>query len=151
VQRGGRILEEFALVLEPGEEVHRRMDGAGDRPGQPERTRHRLPASQAPAAPRAAPVPERPVAAAAAPQSSPQEVPAGGTLGYFTADTTPWARVLIDGRDTGITTPIAASGKISLRPGTYTVTFVVGKQRFDYPLRILPGKHHRLVKELPVQ
>ena len=72
-------------------------------------------------------------------------------VGYLIANTTPWAKVLIDGKDTGKTTPIAPRAKIPLRPGKHRVTFVVGAKKYSYPIIIEAGKDHRLIKELPVE
>ncbi len=71
--------------------------------------------------------------------------------GYLIAWTTPWARVWIDGKDTGKTTPIAPRAKIPLSPGKHKVTFVVGTEKFSYPVVIEPGAVKKLRKELPLQ
>jgi hypothetical protein len=72
-------------------------------------------------------------------------------VGYLLAYTTPWARVHVNGKDTGKMTPIAQRAKIPLRPGKHTVTFVVGRETFDYVVVIEPGKDRRLVEDLPVK
>lgn len=72
-------------------------------------------------------------------------------VGYLVAWTTPWARVFIDGRDTGKMTPIAPRAKIALKPGKHRVTFVVGTQRFHYPIVVSPGETFKLRETLPVQ
>ena len=71
--------------------------------------------------------------------------------GSFTAFTKPWARVYIDGKDTGKMTPIAPRSAISLQPGRHKVVFEVGDQRFPYSITIEPGKRKNLVKVLPVK
>jgi serine/threonine protein kinase len=71
--------------------------------------------------------------------------------GWFMAYTTPWARVYIDGKDTGKMTPIAPRAKIALKPGKHKVTFVVGKQKFHYWIVIEAGKDYKLVKDLDVK
>jgi serine/threonine protein kinase len=76
--------------------------------------------------------------------------PAVGAPGYLLLQTTPWARVLIDNRDTGKKTPVDLATRIVLPPGKHTVTFVVGNRRFSYPIVIEAGREHRLVKILPM-
>ena len=70
--------------------------------------------------------------------------------GYLVANTQPWAQVIIDGRDTGKTTPIAPRSKIALEPGQHKVTFVYKGQRFDYSITVKPGQTVKLLKTLPV-
>jgi serine/threonine protein kinase len=71
--------------------------------------------------------------------------------GFLVAWTTPWARVFIDGKDTGKMTPIAPRAKVALEPGKHRVTFVVGSERFSYPVVIEAGETKKLRQELPVQ
>ncbi|MCC6748746.1 MAG: PEGA domain-containing protein [Deltaproteobacteria bacterium] len=71
--------------------------------------------------------------------------------GFLVANTTPWAKVLIDGQDTGRTTPIAPRSKIPLKAGKHTVTFVVEGKRFSFPLSVKAGETARLIKQLPVE
>ena len=70
--------------------------------------------------------------------------------GYLIANTVPWARVWIDGKDTGRSTPIAKRSRLELSPGKHKVTFVFGKQKFPYSVTIAPGKTAKLVEDLPV-
>ena len=67
--------------------------------------------------------------------------------GYFIAFTKPWARVIIDGKDTGKVTPIAPAAKIPLKPGTHKVTFVVGDDKHTFSFKIEPGKLTRMAKQ----
>jgi hypothetical protein len=92
-----------------------------------------------------------PSAAAAAPPppTAPPE-PAEGE-GYLMADTTPWARVVVDGTDTSKMTPIAPRARIPLAAGKHVVTFVVGEQKFSYTIMVTPGQDYHLTKELPVK
>jgi hypothetical protein len=69
----------------------------------------------------------------------------------FTAYTKPWARVFIDGKDTGKMTPIAPRSAIPLSPGTHKVLFVVDDQKFPFTITIKPGEKKNLVKVLPVK
>ena len=71
--------------------------------------------------------------------------------GMFTAYTKPWARVFIDGKDTGKMTPIAPRSAIPLSPGTHKVVFAVGDQKFPFTVTIRPGEKKNLVKVLPVK
>ena len=76
-------------------------------------------------------------------------IPATGD-GYLIANTTPWARVLVDSKDTGKMTPIAPKARIALPPGKHTITFVVGDKKFPFPVTIEAGKELRLQKTLPL-
>ena len=69
--------------------------------------------------------------------------------GFLVANTQPWAKVLIDGKDTGKTTPIAPRSKIALKPGKHVVTFVVanGKQ-YTFDVVIKSAHDTRLIKQL---
>ncbi|MCA1665083.1 MAG: hypothetical protein LC659_12580, partial [Myxococcales bacterium] len=68
--------------------------------------------------------------------------------GYLVANTQPWAKVIIDGKDTGKTTPIAPRSKIALKPGKHVVTFVVNGKKFNFDVAIKPGEDTRLIKQL---
>ncbi|HEX2573885.1 MAG TPA: PEGA domain-containing protein, partial [Polyangia bacterium] len=66
-------------------------------------------------------------------------VPAGED-GYLIANTQPWAKVIIDGKDTGKTTPIAPRSKIPLKPGKHTVTFVANGRNYNFDITIKAGE-----------
>jgi eukaryotic-like serine/threonine-protein kinase len=68
--------------------------------------------------------------------------------GFLVANTQPWAKVLIDGKDTGKTTPIAPRSKISLKPGKHIVTFVANGKKFNFDIVVKPGEDTRLIKQL---
>jgi hypothetical protein len=68
--------------------------------------------------------------------------------GYLVANTQPWAKVIIDGKDTGKTTPIAPRSKIALKPGKHTVTFVANGKKFNFDVAIRSGEDTRLIKQL---
>ena len=72
------------------------------------------------------------------------------TRGYFMAFTKPWARVYIDGRNTGKSTPIVPRAKIKLRPGKHKITFKANGKSFDFWITIHAGKDTKLIKDLPV-
>jgi hypothetical protein len=70
--------------------------------------------------------------------------------GYLVAYTTPWAKVVIDGKDSGKMTPIAPRAKIALPPGKHKVTFVVGRENWSYIVTIKAGETSKITKDLPV-
>jgi len=81
--------------------------------------------------------------------SSKGGVPAGSSeSGYLVANTQPWAKVIIDGKDTGKTTPIAPRSKIPLKPGKHVVTFVANGKKFNFDVVIKPAEDTRLIKQL---
>ncbi|MFH0902031.1 MAG: hypothetical protein V2A73_15480, partial [Pseudomonadota bacterium] len=61
-------------------------------------------------------------------------------VGWLTADSSPWAEVLVDGKETGRRTPIANRAKIPLPPGTHKVTLVVGGKRHEFEVVIKAGR-----------
>ena len=63
----------------------------------------------------------------------------------------PWAKVLVDGKDTGKTTPVAPRQKIPLKPGRHKITFVVEGKEFSFPITISAGQVTRLIKKLSVE
>jgi serine/threonine protein kinase len=75
---------------------------------------------------------------------------AGGDKGGLVAMTTPWARVLVDDKDTGRNTPIVPSKPIMLSPGKHTVTFKIQStgETFTYSVTIKAGQNTKLVKKL---
>jgi hypothetical protein len=70
--------------------------------------------------------------------------------GYLVAYTTPFARVVVDGSDTGKATPIGPRAKIHLKPGKHKVKFVVGDQSEAYTINIEAGKTTTLTKDLQI-
>jgi hypothetical protein len=84
-------------------------------------------------------------------KEAPKETPkasSGGEPGFLVANTQPWAKVLIDGKDTGKTTPIAPRSKISLKPGKHVVTFVANGKRYNFDVVIKSAEDTRLIKQL---
>ncbi len=77
----------------------------------------------------------------------PKEPEATGP-GYLVPWTKPWARVHIDGKDTGKVTPVAPSAKIPLSPGTHRVTFIVDGKKHNFSVNITSGKTTKLTKIL---
>jgi hypothetical protein len=80
------------------------------------------------------------------PQPNVNNAPESGELGTLIISTTPIARVLIDGVDTGRTTPVVPNNPLRLRPGSHRVTFKLSSGRtFDYSTNIRAGEQSRLV------
>ncbi len=75
---------------------------------------------------------------------------AGSGSGFLIANTTPWARVFIDGKDTGLSTPIPANKKLALDAGTHKVTFKTqtGKT-LNISVKIVAGKTAKVIKKFP--
>ena len=74
--------------------------------------------------------------------------PAANDPGFLVANTQPWAKVIIDGKDTGKTTPIAPRCKIPLKPGKHVVTFVANGKKFNFDVNIKSNEDTRLIKQL---
>jgi hypothetical protein len=74
----------------------------------------------------------------------------GGEMGGLIAHTTPWARVIVDGKDTGRNTPIVPKKPIMLPPGSHKVTFKIQStgQTYTFPVTIKAGQDTKLVKKL---
>ena len=87
-------------------------------------------------------------AAAKGPRKVVSRPVASGKDGYLVANTSPWARVLVDGIDTGRTTPIPPKRRLALKPGRRRITFVVGKKRHEVYVRIKSGQTARIIKDL---
>ena len=68
-----------------------------------------------------------------------------GTMGFLTITSTPRAKVLVDGVDTGKSTPIK---KLPLAPGRHKIQFVVGSDKHTYPVIIKAGETQTLDKNL---
>jgi hypothetical protein len=70
-----------------------------------------------------------------------------GGEGFFIALTKPWAKVLINGKDTGRKTPIVPTNPIKLSPGSYKVTFVLPTgESFNFNIKIKAGEQTKLIK-----
>jgi serine/threonine protein kinase len=124
------------------------------------------PPTAAPAVP--APVPDRVVARRAQarrrrprrhtrptpmPPPSPAPPPAAPAArsGTLIVAAKPWARVWVDGADTGRNTPIPASAPLRLSPGRHTVTLLVNERPFTFAVTIQAGRTTKLIKHLPVK
>jgi hypothetical protein len=70
------------------------------------------------------------------------------TKGYLQVLSKPTnAKILVDGVDTGLTTPIKGK-KLALTPGKHKITYIIGDDRFTYPVNIQPGKTELMSKNL---
>jgi ferric-dicitrate binding protein FerR (iron transport regulator) len=67
--------------------------------------------------------------------------------GYLQVFSKPAAKILVDGRDTGMTTPITGQ-QLALVPGKHKITFVVGDDHFTYPVQIKAGETLTMSKDL---
>ena len=72
------------------------------------------------------------------------------TKGKLIISTKPWAKVWIDGTETGRNTPIPATKPIILSPGKHWVTLLAKGKKFSYAVTIRVGKVTSLIKNLPV-
>jgi len=86
------------------------------------------------------------------PKTKPKTTPAAaaGEKGGLIAHTTPWARVIVDGKDSGRNTPIVPKKPIMLPPGKHKVTFKIQStgETFTFPVTIKAGQNTKLVKKL---
>jgi hypothetical protein len=90
-----------------------------------------------------------PVKLSAAPaKEAPKPAASTNDPGFLVANTQPWAKVIIDGKDTGKTTPIAPRSKIPLKPGKHVVTFVANGKKFNFDVVIKSAEDTRLIKQL---
>ena len=74
----------------------------------------------------------------------------GGGKGYLIANTKPWARVIIDGKDTGQWTPIVGKRKLSLPAGSHKIPFKTkdGKT-LTVNVNIKAGQTTKVIKQIP--
>ena len=78
---------------------------------------------------------------------TPPEQPADPTKGYLQVFSKPAAKILVDGVESGMKTPISGH-TLSLTPGKHKVTFVIGDDRFTYPVTIKAGSTETMSKDL---
>jgi serine/threonine protein kinase len=139
VKKDGYVPRTLMLSVHAGETLAQRVELEPLPPPRPEPSRPR------PSEPRELLAPsDRPPSATPSPLEE-------AAPGYLVADTTPWARVIVDGQDTGKMTPVAERSKIQVGAGKHVVTFVVGEQRFSYTIMVEPGQDYVLKKDLPVE
>jgi hypothetical protein len=98
------------------------------------------------AAPR--PTRRRKLASRAVPAARPAPVALGEDHGFLIANTRPWAKVRIDGVDTGKSTPIAPRWKIPLAAGKHVVSFTAGGQTYHFDVVVRPHEDLFLIRDL---
>jgi serine/threonine protein kinase len=69
------------------------------------------------------------------------------TKGYLQVFSKPTAKILVDGVDTNMKTPISGHS-LALTPGKHKITFVIGDDRFTYPVVIKAGSTENMSKDL---
>ncbi|HUS33124.1 MAG TPA: hypothetical protein VMZ53_31700 [Kofleriaceae bacterium] len=73
--------------------------------------------------------------------------PSAVAQGYLQVFSKPKAKVFVDGVDSGKTTPIKGKN-LALTPGKHKITFLIGDDRFTYPVVIQSGKTETMTKDL---
>jgi len=178
IKSGSKVIDQFAVTPEPGQEIQRQIaaktassdhshasgsskssaevkpvadhghESGAHESGKPVEATERTPTSSTP------------VPTSSGGELKPRKTGSTAKLGdgssdadqgMFTAYTKPWARVWVDGKDTGKMTPIAPRSAIPLSPGSHKVEFVVGDQKFPFSITIRPGEKKNLVKVLPIK
>ena len=158
VKAGDKVVDTFSVELDADEEERHEVKAAAIAARSETKTpRSSDPTSRPPdevpvqtkVVEKTEPTPKPKTEPTTKPKSEPKA--ASTAPGTFTAFTKPWARVFIDGKDTGKMTPIIPRSAISLSPGSHKVTFQVGDQKFHFTVQIESGKTKNLVKVLPVK
>ena len=67
--------------------------------------------------------------------------------GYLQVFSKPTAKILVDAVDSGLSTPISGHA-LALPPGKHKVTFVMGDDRYTFPVVIKPGATETMSKDL---
>lgn len=67
--------------------------------------------------------------------------------GFLQVFSKPPAKILVDGNDTSLKTPISGH-TLALTPGKHKITFVIGDDRFTYPVVIKAGVTETMSKDL---
>ena len=81
------------------------------------------------------------------PEDNPADKAAALENGYLNVYSKPPAKISIDGKDTGLATPITGKA-LSLAPGKHKVTFTIGGDRFTFAVTIKSGATETLSKDL---
>ena len=94
-------------------------------------------------------IPERKATETKEPKSEPKPDATSDVAGkgYLQIFSKPAAKILIDGADTGMSTPISGHG-LALGPGKHKVTFVMGDDRYTFPVMIKVGATETMSKDL---
>lgn len=72
---------------------------------------------------------------------------ADATKGYIQLSSKPSARILVDGVATGLSTPVTGHA-LPLAAGHHKITFMIGNDRFTYPVMIKAGETATMNKNL---
>jgi serine/threonine protein kinase len=144
VQKDGYHPRTFALTLHPGEVIGEKVELQAMPVPRPQATARRHERGDP------EPAREREPAGPGTPSPAPSLPSPGDEHGFLVVTSTPWARVWVDGRDTGKMTPITERAKIPVAAGKHTVTFFLGDQKFSYTVMVEPGQDYVLSKQLPV-
>lgn len=67
--------------------------------------------------------------------------------GYLVLASRPPAKIEVDGRDTGLITPVTGQ-QLPLTPGRHKVTFLVGADRYTYVVNVRSGETQTMSKDL---
>ncbi len=172
VSRDGRIIDEFKLTLREGEERRHQISGSEeDKPNVPPEDAtievDTPPKGESPGAVKLPEPTKQPSKRSAVNlddaketrKPKPLDLPpedegpvarpeVKDTQGYLTAVTKPWARIYIDGKDTGKQTPVTVGAKLKLKPGIHKVTFVADGKKYNFSVTITAGKTTKMVKKL---
>jgi serine/threonine protein kinase len=70
-----------------------------------------------------------------------------GDKGYLQVQSTPSAKIFVDGVDTGLSTPVGGK-QLSLAPGKHKITFAIGGDKFTFAVMIKAGQTEVLKKDL---
>jgi serine/threonine protein kinase len=60
----------------------------------------------------------------------------------------PWARVWVDGVDTGRHTPIPLGAPLKLSPGRHVISLYVSNKKYDFPVILKAGEVTKLIRNL---
>jgi eukaryotic-like serine/threonine-protein kinase len=74
-------------------------------------------------------------------------VGADSSKGYLQVFSKPVAKIFVDGQDTNLKTPISGQ-TLALTPGKHKIMFVIGDDRFTYPVVIKAGVTETMSKDL---
>jgi hypothetical protein len=72
---------------------------------------------------------------------------ADATKGYLQVYSKPTAHILVDGKETNLKTPISGH-TLPLTAGKHKITFVIGDDRFTYPVIVKAGATETMSKDL---
>ncbi|HEY1547161.1 MAG TPA: hypothetical protein VGG28_05050, partial [Kofleriaceae bacterium] len=78
---------------------------------------------------------------------TPKPAATASDKGYLTITSKPSAKIAVDGVDTGLSTPIGGHA-LSLAPGKHRITFIMGDDRYTFPVTINGGQSQAMSKDL---